>query len=510
MSTKDIIVHSSNDTNPYTIIPTSYVIHLITTVELNNMAIFYDFHDFKGVNYLFTIFRYKKDYCNYVIVLCPDVNSNENEIKFFGVNYDGVLLQSFVMDNTFNAPVSIVRSNVSLYWRGEQYSLTFKVPNVNLFSIVKESILNIFTFPNKTFITQNDVVINFTLVDDYYFPSYFGQVNYDKKQITSKTTWDWCRGVLVGKLNEQIVYLWNSLNFAVCNQFPELDDRKQQIIIGGVNDYSYNLKSSPENIIVKATYANGLGYQSDEILGERINYIPVKAFIPLNGFVLDLELVEAYIIAFSNVTENSLYPTYAVIGTSSFKSTKRSIITDNVVVQFVIQKDPSFQNYKELYYKYDSSNKTLLVWKNDELPEFFVREQGQIVLSDIIPYNLGSLGKYNPLTNNLSNITKEFQFFDVFFQNIPLEGTFSQEQINQYYKLSGSQQKKVQDALATMVGIQNGSTLTSGRASGRKSGYTSSDFVLTPEQQQLFNSLSPDQQELCLMCMSEMKKSCGL
>ena len=86
------------------------------------------------------------------------------------------------MDNTFVAPISFVRSNVSLYWRGEQYSLTFKVPNVNLFSLVKESILNIFTFPNITYVTQNDIVVNFTLVDEFFFPSYFGQLNYERKK----------------------------------------------------------------------------------------------------------------------------------------------------------------------------------------------------------------------------------------------------------------------------------------------------------------------------------------
>jgi hypothetical protein len=412
------------------------------------------------------------------------------------------------MDNTFVAPISIVRSNVSLHWRGEQYSLTFKVPNVNLFSLVKESILNIFTFPNITYITQNDIVINFTLVEEFFFPSYFGQLNYERKKIISKTSWDWCRGVLVGKLNEQVVYFWNSINFALCNQFAELDDREQFVVIGGVNDYTYN-KKGQDNIIVKATYANGLVYQADEIIGREINHIPLRRFAPLLGFQINREVFpEAYVIAFSNVNSITSYPTYATIGTSSFKNTRRSIQTTNVLVTFV-ESGEDFQTFIGMRYKYEPQNNMLLIVNNQNFRDFLVREKGQIVLSDLIPYDLGSLGKYNPLTNNLTNITKEFQFYDVFFQNIPLDGTFSQEQINQYYNLSGSKQNKMKDLMSGMVKSGTSSSCTA-LTSGRKSGSSSSDFNLTPQQQQLFNSLSPQQQEECLMYMNEMKKTCGM
>lgn len=496
----------SANINSYSLLPNEYVIHLVTTLELNNMAIFYDFHDLNGVDYLFTIFRYKKDYCNYVITLSPRNATTESKVDFFGVNYDGTLLQSFKMDNTFVAPISIVRSNVSLYWRGEQYSLTFKVPNVNLFSLVKESLLSIFTFPNITYITQNDIVINFTLVEGFFFPSYFGQVNYEKKKIISKTTWDWSKGTLVGKLNEQVVYFWNSIIFALCNQFPELDDREQTIVIGGVNDYTFNTRGN-DNVIVKATYANGLDYQTDEIIGREVNHIPLRRFAPLDGFQIKGEpFNEAYVISFTNTNSVTPFPTYATIGTSSFKNTRRSIQTINVLVVFV-EGGADFQTFKGMRYKYDAENNTLLVVNNQNFRDFLIREKGQTVVSDLMPYNLGSLGKYNPLTNNLENITKEFQFYDVFFQNIPLEGTFSQEQINQYYNLSGSQKAEVQKIMSEMV--SSGSS-RSGRRSGRKSGCSSSDFNLTPEQQQMLATLSPEQQEECLFLMNEMKKTCGL
>ena len=132
--------HSESDS--YTIIPAAYVIHLVTTLELNNQTLFYDFHDINQVEYLLTIFRYEKDFCKYIICASPSKSQSDLNVLFFGVNYDGTQLQTYVIDNSEPAPISIVRSNVSLYWRGTQHSMNFTVPNVNKFTQVKESLLN--------------------------------------------------------------------------------------------------------------------------------------------------------------------------------------------------------------------------------------------------------------------------------------------------------------------------------------------------------------------------------
>ena len=187
-----------SDVNSYTIIPNAYVIHLVTTLELNNQTLFYDFHDINGVDFLFTIFRYKKDFCKYIICASPSKSQSDQNVQFFGVNYDGTLLQTYVMDNVFSAPISIVRSNVSMYWRGDQYSMNFTVPNVNTFSQVKESILNIFTFPSLTYVVQNKIVMNFTLVKNYYFPSYMGVLKPKQKKFKSLNTFAWFEGNFVG------------------------------------------------------------------------------------------------------------------------------------------------------------------------------------------------------------------------------------------------------------------------------------------------------------------------
>ena len=401
---------SHSDVNSYTIIPNAYVIHLVTTLELNNLTIFYDFHDLNGVDYLYTIFRYEEDFCKYIICASPKKTQSDLNVRFFGVNYDGTLLQTYVIDSVFPAPISIVRSNVSLYWRGTQHSMSFSVPNVNTFSQVKESILNIFTFPSLTYVVQNDTVMNFTLVKDFYFPSYMGIIEPELKMVMSATTWDWCQGTLVGKLNGQMVYIWNTQTFAVINQFSELDDGEEVLLSGGAKEYSVNTKQKG-GLIAKGTYSDGLSYQANEIKGNTLDYVSLKTFVPVKNYKDE----NAFLIAFTNTRpESDAYSIYVVIGYSSFKSTKRSIITENAAVTLVSKKDDSFDNYNSLYYKWDSEKNVLLVF-TDGFDQFLGEERGNIVLSDLMPYDLGSLGDYDALENNMENV--EMRSFNDYFDD---------------------------------------------------------------------------------------------
>ena len=394
--------HSESDINSYTIIPAAYVIHLVTTLELNNQTLFYDFHDINQVEYLLTIFRYEKDFCKYIICASPSKSQSDLNVLFFGVNYNGTQLQTYVIDNSEPAPISIVRSNVSLYWRGTQHSMNFTVPNVNKFTQVKESILNIFTFPSLTYVVQNDIVLNFTLVKDYYFPSYMGVLKPKEKIVHSLTTWDWCQGTLVGKLNQQMVYIWNTKNFAVINQFSELDDGEEVLLSGGAKEYSVNTFQRG-GLISKGTYSDGLSYQANEIKGSSLDYVSLKTFVPIKNYKDE----NAFLIAFSNTRpETNEYKIYSVVGYSSFKNTRRNIITENVEATLVSEKDNSFENYGSLYYKWDTEKKVLLVYR-EGFDSFLREERGTVILSDLIPYNLGALGEYNPLYNKvIKNITE--------------------------------------------------------------------------------------------------------
>lgn len=72
-------------------------------------------------------------------------------------------------------------------------------------------------------------------------------------------------------------------------------------------------------------------------------------------------------------------------------------------VTLVSEKDDSFENYGSLYYKWDSERKVLLVYI-EGFESFLREERGTVVLSDLIPYDLGTSGEYNPMTNNLVDV----------------------------------------------------------------------------------------------------------
>jgi hypothetical protein len=70
----------------------------------------------------------------------------------------------------------------------------------------------------------------------------------------------------------------------------------------------------------------------------------------------------------------------------------------------VSEKDDSFENYGSLYYKWDIEKKVLLVYR-EGFDSFLREERGTVILSDLIPYNLGALGEYNPLENKVMKNT---------------------------------------------------------------------------------------------------------
>jgi hypothetical protein len=216
------------------------------------------------------------------------------------------------------------------------------------------------------------------------------------KMVHSLTTWDWCQGTLVGKLNQQMVYIWNTKNFAVINQFSELDDGEEVLLSGGAKEYSINTFQKG-GLISKGTYSDGLSYQANEIKGSSLDYVSLKTFVPIKNYKDE----KAFLIAFTNTRpESEDYSIYVVIGYSSFKNTKRSIITENAPVILVSEKDDSFENYNSLYYKWETEKKVLLVYSQG-FDQFLGEERGTVVLSDLIPYDLGALGEYNPTENKV-------------------------------------------------------------------------------------------------------------
>ena len=117
----------------------------------------------------------------------------------------------------------------------------------------------------------------------------------------------------------------------------------------------------------------------NEIKGDTLDYISLKTFVPLKNYKDE----NAFLISFSNTRPN-VYGMYTVIGYSSFKNTKRSIITENVHATVVSEKDDSFDNYNNFYFKWDTEKQSLLVYQ-EGFDTFLFEERGNIILADLVP-----------------------------------------------------------------------------------------------------------------------------
>ena len=94
---------------------------------------------------------------------------------------------------------------------------------------------------------------------------------------------------------------------------------------------------------------------------------------------------------------------YATFGRASFQNPKQSIITENIESILVYEKDDTFQEYKDgditFCFKYDKDSNKLLVYEDGFLL-YLVEEKGEIVLSDLKPYQLGNKAVYDPAKNS--------------------------------------------------------------------------------------------------------------
>ena len=401
----------------YSILPIDLVIELISSLEDLQLSLFFKIVklpvngscDPSSTNSLCTIFRHNDNWMRYIITVTSEVGSTVYpSVQFIAVNYgaDGTLLQSYLMSNAVEVPVTVIRSQCQIYWRSQFYSMNFGIPQVDRLREIKQSVVNCFVFPSLTYVLFGKLVFNFTYVEQFYTVTYVGEIEYDTLKVLPLTYFDWLDGTLCGKLDSQLFFCWSDLFFAITNQYPDIfyvnsvssseTQSNLKILIGGYDNYMItNRIVEVDPILIKATYAHKLSVQSDEILGTLVDYTPLKEFIPITGTSL-------YILSFSNVLLKGYQAKYAVIGTTTFQDTNFPIHTYPATIQFVETKDPSFSSYGTvfvIYYKYDQPNNILFIYEPG-FSKFLRFQNGNVILSDLIPYSLGEKFRFDAISND--------------------------------------------------------------------------------------------------------------
>ena len=379
----------------YSLLPLPVVIKMVTSLENLRLSLFYSIEtlEWRGQDtneYLLSILRMGDNYMKYIIILAPKLTPStiatvgDDVVEFIGVNYaeDGTLLQSYIMPNAVKCPITIIRSQVELYWRSVFYTFTYNVPDVDRRREIKQSLINIFVFPSTTFVLFGRSVLHFTFIEQFFVPTYIGLLNDQDVVVDSIIEWDWADGLLVGTIDGQSTYMWNTQFFAITNQLPNLYQvplKNQKIVLGGNFNYYLEYRDSTlsEPILVKSSYAHKLSAQTNELIGQLVDFVSLREFVLIDN-------TQLYIIAFSNVlSTDSLYDAYALIGSADFINTDSSLVTTPARVEYTTTYDDTYQQYGlYFFFKYLAEDNVLIVYRLS-FRDFLATASGRIVISDL-------------------------------------------------------------------------------------------------------------------------------
>lgn len=367
----------------YSALPIPIVVDLIANLNLSNLQILSKYFKIHEKVSLFTVFHYKKDYINFIIV-----SANSDKLQFYGVNYQETLLNCWILDTITKVPITTTRGVISLHWRDYEYKIPFHLPSkCTSFDNAKASIVCLFTLPSFSFVLCNYIVIHFTWFKDKIFPSFIG--HFENEKIISDTEWDFSQNILIGKIYKNIVYILNDSSCLLSNQYPEVKEEKNEnIIIGN----AYNYLVGKNNNISSITYAYTKSFSTNELNGNELKTIFFKDFIHVHQTKF----------FFIGVINPNLYSntSYAVLGSCSFQDTKSSCRTTSLPIEYVSEKNETFQQEDTMFFKllFDK----MLIFQ-DGFRDFILKHTANQALSNINLYDSTKF-KYNYQKNKLLSI----------------------------------------------------------------------------------------------------------
>lgn len=275
-----------------------------------------------------------------------------------------VLISAVQNINALFMSTILLGNNVYSYFKSEPYLYDFYVNDTDRLREHKSAILNLFTSDQKTFVVWDSFVVHFILRDNIYQPVFYGLLDKVNRRIETKVVFDWCDGVLIGKIGRQVMYYTSKQKFRLTNYYPFLENNSDSntfTIEGGCANYISQVKSDPLTGKALAyeviTIANKYDYQvSSPAPPYQLDTRYVPLFSPIEfqtadgisqfGFV-----APAYLIGFSDV--NTFYAsacsekyqpiTYAVFQSTNYKRIQNVISQSVYRVQIVPSTTPNLK-----------------------------------------------------------------------------------------------------------------------------------------------------------------------
>jgi hypothetical protein len=217
-------------------------------------------------------------------------------------------------------------------------------------------------------------------------------------KLEANTEWDFANNTIIGKISGNIVYLINDSICVLSNQYPDIgSQKKQRVVIGdGFNYFLQDNESSDcmdSNSINPVTYVYSTSFVSPEVKGELLTSLYFKNVLPIDNS-------KFYFIGIVNPLEEEQETGqfhYAILGSSFFQDTSTTNRTTPLPIDYVKDKDGSFQQVGTLFFKFAKTK--MLIYRKG-LSEFLKEYKANQLLSNIVLYDSTTM-KYDAIKNSL-------------------------------------------------------------------------------------------------------------
>lgn len=154
-----------------------------------------------------------------------------------------VLISAVTQVNFIKTPVIIQGTDVYLYHKGRSIPFRFYVADIDRLREQKATLLNIFAMPSVTYVLWDSFVVHMVNIGDEFVPVFYARINDDGSAADVKTMFDLCSGVLIGKIEHEVIWLYYSDALRLVNYYPSLTyantdaDTVQYLVSGGSSNF---------------------------------------------------------------------------------------------------------------------------------------------------------------------------------------------------------------------------------------------------------------------------------
>ena len=297
--------------------------------------------------------------------IAPNSTTLASQIVFYQVYVNPYTTELITtpISNAIPISFSISKSLIYLFYMNQSFGLQFMCPYTNI-SGCKQSILNIFSYPNYIVMLYGSFFLQFSYIQTAYEAAITG--SYNGSSMMVHNLFDFNSTFVILEKNQPQLY-WNSERFSVANQVPYISystTNTTSLVVGFTNTYiiQQNDLTSPDlmsnvsqsSLNIPSNTAGAVGYTS---LG---SLVPLTPTTPTDGFTY------YYLSGVAGTGfSGSQYATIQIVNILNSNNVYQSISA--IIVKQASQTTPVMLTQygtTSLWYNLNLTTNTLTVWED--------------------------------------------------------------------------------------------------------------------------------------------------